>query len=355
MNHWLLLGGSSLSLIAKLIAVLHLYLAYTKSGRRSSLLFSGAFLFAALQVMSDIWGVEKLTALMEAFAASLFFYATVTLLDEEFYRYPSFRSYLSVTPVVVTLYMLTAETFGSPLNWLATIGVAYAISGLFMVFAGLIVWNLRESYPQHVLSLSALFILYGLHEMDYPLLRPVEWFAPIGFSLSAVLTIALAYSVVRFVRSERFMELKPFSGNLEIELKPGVLLISPQEYGALLSKIKDFPVMAFLRDAINAPPQWMLHFVTQAPADNAVTPTNLARITETINRYLHSMRDAGKQGVVIIDCVEYLAVYNGVEAVIKLLSAIRDMALITGGTVIIVTDKNAWEEKDWKLLQRLVG
>lgn len=31
----------------------------------------------------------------------------------------------------------------------------------------------------------------GLHWLDYPLLRPVEWFAPIGFSLCAVVSVAI--------------------------------------------------------------------------------------------------------------------------------------------------------------------
>lgn len=40
-------------------------------------------------------------------------------------------------------------------------------------------------------SLVAALALSGLHWLDYPLLRPVEWFAPIGFALCAILAVVI--------------------------------------------------------------------------------------------------------------------------------------------------------------------
>lgn len=49
------------------------------------------------------------------------------------------------------------------------------------------------------------FILWGLHKMDYPVLRPIRWFAPWGYLLAAVLELlaALGILLVHFDRMRR--------------------------------------------------------------------------------------------------------------------------------------------------------
>lgn len=40
------------------------------------------------------------------------------------------------------------------------------------------------------------FFLNGIHNLDYPFLRPIEWFAPIGFSLGVVFAVIFAVGLV---------------------------------------------------------------------------------------------------------------------------------------------------------------
>ncbi|GAB7024686.1 hybrid sensor histidine kinase/response regulator [Salidesulfovibrio brasiliensis] len=50
------------------------------------------------------------------------------------------------------------------------------------------------------------FIIWGLHKFDYPLLRPIEWIAPFGYALGAVLAMLVAAGLLlyhfRLVRHE---------------------------------------------------------------------------------------------------------------------------------------------------------
>ncbi len=357
MNGMLLLVGMSLSLGAKLAALVYLTAAYSKSRRRSALLFALAFLFASIQVAGDILGIEWLSAVMEAVMASAFFYAAVLLAEEEFSSPPSVRGYLAATPVVLTFYILLAEQFNPSPSWLATVGVAYAVSGLFLVFSGGLIWELLPMYPDTVRLLSISTVLYGLHEMDYPLLRPVQWFAPIGFSISALLTVLIAYAMVAFVRSERFLNLNiKVDAKKELEkLQPGVTFMSPERYRNFISSIADFPALAFVRNPDIVPEAWQSYLLSNTPTAGSIPPTNLPKITELINVYLHSLKEKGAHGVVVLDGIEYLLIYNGFETVIKFLNNVRDIAVLHGGTVVVPTDRHVWDERQWALLERLVG
>ncbi|KAA0887961.1 PAS domain S-box protein [Oryzomonas rubra] len=55
-----------------------------------------------------------------------------------------------------------------------------------------------------------LFILWGIHQADYPFLRPIEWFAPWGFLIGGVLatTIALGMVLIYFERTHLALRAK---------------------------------------------------------------------------------------------------------------------------------------------------
>lgn len=357
MDEVLLLTGMSLSLGAKLAALAYLALAYSRSKRRSALLFGLAFLFASIQVLGDMLGVDWLSAITEALMASTFFYAAVVLIEEEFSTSASVRSYLAATPFILTAYLLIADYLNPSPSWLATVGAAYAVSGLFLVFSGGLIWGLLRIYPGTVRLLSVSAILYGLHEMDYPVLRPVQWFAPIGFSISALLTVLIAYAMVAFVRTERFVTLNiKVNAKEELEkLEPGVTFMSPERYKSFVSSIADFPALAFVRTPHSLPEAWQSYLLSNTPTPGSIPPTNLPKITELINAYLHSLREKGAHGIVVLDGIEYLLIYNGFETIIKFLNNVRDIAVLHGGTVVIPTERDVWDERQWALLERLVG
>ena len=77
----------------------------------------------------------------------------------------------------------------------------YGLGGLAMLYAG---WSFLQNHPGYAHSghraVGWAFILWGLHKLDYPLLRPVEWFAPLGFVASEALTMAIAVGLIVLVQ-----------------------------------------------------------------------------------------------------------------------------------------------------------
>lgn len=68
----------------------------------------------------------------------------------------------------------------------------YLLSGTLLIDSGRILYVLGKASPglgQRMLAL--LFVLLGLHYFGYPFLIRVGWFAPIGFSITAALTLGI--------------------------------------------------------------------------------------------------------------------------------------------------------------------
>ncbi|MRR56200.1 MAG: PAS domain S-box protein [Deltaproteobacteria bacterium] len=64
-----------------------------------------------------------------------------------------------------------------------------------------------------------LFIIWGIHQADYPILRPIEWFAPWGFLIGGILatTIAMGMILIYFERTQRALQAKDDRHNQLIE------------------------------------------------------------------------------------------------------------------------------------------
>lgn len=134
--------------------------------------------------------------------------------------------FLNMSAIVLALYFLYCGTGDflalapSP-NWRLTFvaiegWVAIAIFGqfsflqltvpLFGFMAFVLIWtgwkflgsSLAPGFGKRITGLT--FILWGLHQADFPLLRPVAWFAPFGFMIgtTCAVTIALGILLVYF-------------------------------------------------------------------------------------------------------------------------------------------------------------
>ncbi|NJF26034.1 DUF835 domain-containing protein [Thermococcus sp. Bubb.Bath] len=138
--------------------------------------------------------------------------------------------------------------------------------------------------------------------------------------------------------------------------------------GAIVGAIQDYPRLpardnfqivsspgkvreedAFLvgRPGVRVPPAWSPLFVSSAPG--FIDPGEFPRILEEI---VKSLRENPKRAVVIT-CPEYLALYNGFRALLKFLHTVRDYAMLNGGRVYLVTDKDVWNEKEYAMLTGL--
>lgn len=72
----------------------------------------------------------------------------------------------------------------------------FAFLGAIMVWTGVVFVRTSRLDPLMRNVLGWAFILWGLHKLDYPLLRPVAWFAPWGFMIASILALIIAIGII---------------------------------------------------------------------------------------------------------------------------------------------------------------
>ena len=79
----------------------------------------------------------------------------------------------------------------------------YGISGAALIFAGYVMLRIRHDDTVAAAKfVGVTLILWGLHKFDFPWLRPVTWFAPIGFLLAQTLAMAAAVGFLLLMASQ---------------------------------------------------------------------------------------------------------------------------------------------------------
>ncbi|WP_287197256.1 DUF835 domain-containing protein [Thermococcus sp.] len=355
MNQMVLLIGQSFSLSAKIVGALFLVYIYWKHKRKPALYWFLSWVAAASSIFADISRNIYVLSLSEAFWATFLFYGTLILLEENEIVSGKIRGRcwktLSAIPVATSLYGILIGVIGYSSDWFALLGLPYAVSALFIVVSGLMILSAREFYNNKALYLGGILFVYGLHKLDFPILRLVEWFAPIGFALGSIFTAFSAYFMIKFVFAEEFIRVEKPS--VEIYFKPGVMIIKPLEYTTIKEKLEKVSALAFVRD-LKAPKTWNTFFVSTTEVRNSVSPTNLAFIIDTSVRYLKEAKNKGFGGVIIIDCPEYLKAYNGFESLAKFFASLKDFTISYEGTLILVIEEKAWDERELQILKRIL-
>ena len=350
MNPTLLLLGQSFSLAAKLAGFVFLAYVYWRYQRKPALFWSISWLSAAFSIISDITGNLYILTLSEAFWAAFLFHGVAVLLEEEEFSSKHLKIF-SVAPVVIATYGIILGLLEYSSDWFVILGLPYASSALFMVLSGILMLSIRRTYNHRALYLGIILLINGIHEMDYPILRLVDWFAPIGFTLGAIFAITSAYIMIIFAFTEEFIKIeKP---PREIPLKPRLMIIPPSEYPNIKEELKDIPVLAFVRD-LDTPKTWRKFFVSAAVEHGSIFPTDLPKITEITIRYFREAREKNFEGVALIDCPEYLRTYNGFDAIVKFLASLKDYTILYQAVLILVIDERAWDERELTLLKRLL-
>ena len=76
----------------------------------------------------------------------------------------------------------------------------YTLSGGALLYAGIAMMRSHQDRAMAVGKVVGItLIAWGVHKVDYPWLRPVEWFAPIGFLLSQVLAMTAAVGLLLLI------------------------------------------------------------------------------------------------------------------------------------------------------------
>lgn len=90
-------------------------------------------------------------------------------------------------------------------SFLALTLPSFTFIGLIMIFTGIIFLRAEQEDKLVRVFVGMSFILWGLHKLDYPFLRPVEWFAPIGYMIGIVFQflIGLGIILLHFKRAKK--------------------------------------------------------------------------------------------------------------------------------------------------------
>jgi signal transduction histidine kinase len=113
---------------------------------------------------------------------------------------------------IITGGALALWTIGSLFQGLSLMFVTipvFAFLALTYIYTG--VQLLKQAQPGKTASriVGWLFIVWGVHQTDYPLLRPIEWFAPFGFLIGSVLALSIAIGMILiyFERTQKILRI----------------------------------------------------------------------------------------------------------------------------------------------------
>lgn len=255
----------------------------------------------------------------------------------------------------IWLFLTAASFFGDDFALMYSLP---AVSfGFAFIYLGLV---LRE-YVIRKRSFQELFpwglILLGAINLTYPIGRPVEWYADIAFFLAAVFRFFAALGALNFVF------LAPTPGvkvAREFEGKPGAFLFESEEafekaYPGELRQGYSIVItrkgLEWIKNKVGryGVSFWLTRAVEGRVEENtiAISPTKIDILVDLVEREL-------QRGFrfVYIDAFEYLMVENGFESAVKFLLSLKDRVMNHKGTLTVVVNTGALDERQRAILKR---
>ncbi len=89
-------------------------------------------------------------------------------------------------------------------------------------------------------------------------------------------------------------------------------------------------------------------WITDIVGKNRIKPHNLTILTDNIIKFI----EEEKKRIVVIDCLEYLLLYNDFVNVVRNVELINSYAMEYDSLVILIIDNNAYTTKEYSLLKR---
>ncbi|USG99627.1 DUF835 domain-containing protein [Thermococcus argininiproducens] len=354
-------------LIADLLAFTLILRVYRKTKRRSALFISLAWFFDFLTVINYTVLNPYAIGFFLSIASVLMFCGTVELCKEEDRGVPLIKILpFSLIGPLLALYFIGLEILAKMgiidiIEGFLVMAGSHATAGIFFLLAGYSIRGIEDIYGRKARYLFIGLVLFGIHLFPIPIIYGLpehlqKIYPIIGYAISAVLVVSLTTLTIKLTYSDEFSELRALEVP-QITIEPGVLIVNKEKYTILKETLKDIPVLAFVRDLKEVSDVWERYFITtisKEGKDNFISPTNLERMTELSYRYLRMMEEKGSRGIVIFDCLEYLLMYNDFKSVMKFLNKVKDFVMHHNGTLIIVAEKDAFEDPQWGILTRLL-
>lgn len=352
MAHTYEISVIGLGIIRLVAAFLFLY-AYYKSKRKSALIIALSWI-ATIPTTTFGFIDMRIENIFIGLAFALWYTGILSIIKEET-TIPIPRESLLIPPILLVVFAIAQSIFEKyfPED-------AYYLGGLLTVVVGSIGMRvLSTRYGKDGKRLGAMILITGLISMLYP---PVYQYAIATQDLligAQIVAVALGFGVFYFYYRVIFTPHFLFGhkmGTTGVSKLTGVHIISPEDYENVKGEIENLPVLAFLR-SLKPAEAWNAFFFTTVgdiSARNHTPPTDLYKVTETVNRYITEARRSGFNGIVLIEGIEYLRLYNEFPSIAKMLSTVRDYVISNKGALIVVIDKNALDEKEYAILRRIL-
>lgn len=178
-----------------ILALVYLYL-YLKEKEASLLLFfiswciySLRFVAMLLYIYFDRVGLLVINQSCVIISGHLLLVAFNSWLK----RIPS-PPVLNISTSTALLWVVVVGFLGLPFS-LYTIPI-FLYVGILYIRAAYILMRSTWSSMAGIRIVSVTLLIWGFHKMDYPFLRPVEWFAPWGYLLGAVAAVVTAIGMI---------------------------------------------------------------------------------------------------------------------------------------------------------------
>lgn len=172
-------------------------------------------LWALASILEGVWSSPVATLLKNeahVFSGMFILFGAYWFLGRRLPRHVGWAggATAAIVAVSVGLGAAAGETGVGGAAWTLGASLAFAYVGAALVLAGVAFLMERKATGggSGYGVAGALHIILGVHKLDYPLLRPVEWFAPWGYTISTVLVVAVVVSLlfVYFIRLSRELE-----------------------------------------------------------------------------------------------------------------------------------------------------
>ncbi len=366
----------SISCLLKFVVFAVLVVRYTQNRNKIFLCWMIGWLFFSLFALFDlltIWIKSGFWNDFWMFASHFIFALTAVILLQgttymksemiiEKYRIPLVLAVIAFFSALMGVFVIKEWP------WCALLPMW--IGGIVLIITGIYFWLYaahRENPAGYVVSVA--LVLHGIHFLDYPFLRPVEWFAPYGFWIGSVFssifavgsimlvfprwliepTTEIAKPAVKKEKIEEKYELEPHRSYLVKEEKPQKsfkLFVNEVEHGAQgLIVTRQYPNEIRKRYRLEKTP---IIWLSTKPGDNIIDPTNIATLIHMIINFIQKSENS----ILLVDAVEYLVSNNNFQIILRAIERLNEVVMQSNSRMIISLDPRTLEMNEVAVLER---
>ncbi|CAB49527.1 DUF835 domain-containing protein [Pyrococcus abyssi] len=261
------------------------------------------------------------------------------------------KAWAQVTSFVVfqvgSLYIVLSTIFKADLPVISAFSVLFM--GISMILLGISLLK-REIESRGIAALFPIgLILLGSINLTYPLLVYSK-LAPYLYGAGAVFRVLMIIGLFKYT----IFEVKPPKIQ-EIILKPGAFYTDNEsEFESVIMKMQlSGNGVLITRKLPKMSPTFPVFWITKVTSGRidenvtAIQPSDIGILIDLVKRHLEK-----GHSVVAMDAFEYLVVENGFEVAVKFLFSLKDHVLKLNKTLILFTNPQAYQDKQWSVIAR---